>query len=86
MKQKTLMACLALLLSASVSGFSGDKANLSGTWTLDKDKSFSNGPEFDQTMTITHSGEKVGNRSAIVATSVKLHGTSPWHLTLCGWV
>ena len=59
MKLKTLLACLALILSGSVSGFSGDKSNLSGTWTLDKDKSFSNGPEFDQTMTITHSGEKV---------------------------
>jgi len=59
MKSKTLFACLALLLSTSVAGFAGDKANLSGTWTLDKDKSFSNGPEFDQTMTITHSGEKV---------------------------
>src|SRR5215510_2587882 len=59
MKLKTFLACLALLLSATVSGFAGDKADLSGTWTLDKDKSFSNGPEFDQTMTITHSGEKV---------------------------
>ena len=59
MKLKTSLACLALLLSVSVSGFSGEKANLSGTWALDKDKSFSNGPDFDQTMTINHSGEKV---------------------------
>ena len=59
MKLKTSLACLALLLSVSVSGFSGKKANLSGTWALDKDKSFSNGPDFDQTMTINHSGEKV---------------------------
>ncbi|HEU0176847.1 MAG TPA: hypothetical protein VFV58_21475 [Blastocatellia bacterium] len=59
MNLKTLLACLALLLFATVFGFGGEKANLSGTWTLDKDRSFSNGPEFDQTMTITHSGEKV---------------------------
>jgi hypothetical protein len=59
MRLKTLLACLALLFSASVAGFAGDNPNLSGTWTLDKDKSFSNGPEFDQTMTITQSGEKV---------------------------
>ena len=59
MKLKTSLACLALLLSVLVSGFAGEKANLSGTWALDKDRSFSNGPEFDQTMTITHSGEKV---------------------------
>jgi hypothetical protein len=59
MKLKTLLACLALLLYTSTFGFAGEKANLSGTWTLDKDKSFSNGPEFDQTMTIAHSDEKV---------------------------
>ena len=44
MKLKTLLACLALLLYTSASGFAGEKANLSGTWTLDKAKSFSNGP------------------------------------------
>ena len=59
MNLKTSLACLAFLLFAAVSSPAGEKANLSGTWTLDKDKSFSNGPEFDQTMTITHSGEKV---------------------------
>jgi hypothetical protein len=59
MKLKTLLACLALLFYASAPGFASEKANLSGTWTLNKDKSFSNGPEFDQTMTIAHSGEKV---------------------------
>jgi hypothetical protein len=59
MKLKTLLACLALLLYTSAFGFGDEKANLSGTWTLDKAKSFSNGPEFDQTMTIAHSDEKV---------------------------
>jgi len=59
MKLKTLIACIALLLYASVSGFADEKANLSGTWTLNKDKSFSNGPEFDQTITIAHSDEEM---------------------------
>jgi hypothetical protein len=40
-------------------GLDGEKANLSGTWKFDQDKSHSNGPGFDQTMTITHSGEKL---------------------------
>ncbi len=48
-----------MLLLVSFSGFAGEKANLSGTWKLDQDKSFSNGPGFEQTMTITHSGDKV---------------------------
>ncbi|MBO0860710.1 MAG: hypothetical protein J2P21_19950 [Chloracidobacterium sp.] len=59
MRLKTSVACLAFLLFASVSSSAGEKANLSGTWMLDKDKSFSNGPEFDQMMTISHTGEKV---------------------------
>lgn len=59
MKLKTLLACIAFLLSVAVSGSAGEKANLSGTWKLDQDRSFSNGPGFDQTMTIAHSGEKV---------------------------
>lgn len=59
MKLKTLLACLTASLFISIAVFAGEKANLSGTWKLDQDKSFSNGPGFDQTMTITHSGEKV---------------------------
>jgi hypothetical protein len=56
---KTKLACLMFLLFVSASGFAGEKVNLSGTWKLDQDKSHSNGPGFDQTMTIIHSGEKV---------------------------
>jgi len=59
MRMKTMFARLAFLLFISVYGSAGDKANLSGTWKFDQDKSHSNGPGFDQTMTITHSGEKV---------------------------
>src|SRR5215470_8487355 len=59
MNLKTSLACLAFLLFAAVSSSAGEKGKPNGTRTLDKDKSFSNGPEFDQTMTITHSGEKV---------------------------
>lgn len=37
----------------------GGKANLSGTWKFDRDRSHSNNPAFDQTMTIAHTGDKV---------------------------
>ncbi|MGE0129954.1 MAG: hypothetical protein AB7U82_17870 [Blastocatellales bacterium] len=59
MKLKTLFSCLLFLLFVSVPVSAGGKANLSGTWKLDPDKSHSNGPGFDQTMTIAHSAEKV---------------------------
>jgi hypothetical protein len=59
MKLKTLFFSLVWSLCLASFALSGDKANLSGTWVLDKDKSFSNGPGFEQTMTFTHTGEKV---------------------------
>jgi hypothetical protein len=59
MKLKMLLSSFALLLCVTSSAVSGEKADLSGTWTLDKDKSFNNGPGFEQTMTFTHTGEKV---------------------------
>ncbi len=40
-------------------GFAADKPNFSGTWVLDKDKSFSNPPGLEQTMTITHNGDQI---------------------------
>ncbi len=40
-------------------GFAADKPNFSGTWVLDKDKSFSNPPGFDQTMTVMHNGDQI---------------------------
>jgi hypothetical protein len=48
---------LFALLGAPSSG--GEKANFSGAWVLDKDKSFSNPPGFEQTMTVTHSGDRL---------------------------
>ncbi|MBL8207603.1 MAG: hypothetical protein JNM09_25445 [Blastocatellia bacterium] len=40
-------------------GFAAAKPNLSGTWKLDKDRSFSNAAGLDQTMTIVHNGDEV---------------------------
>jgi hypothetical protein len=52
---KAVIALLSLLCL----GLAADKPNFSGTWTLDKDKSFSNPPGLEQTMTITHSGDRI---------------------------
>ena len=59
MKPKMLLSSFALLLCVAGFVVSGDKANLSGTWVMDKDKSFNNGPGFEQTMTFTHTGDTV---------------------------
>jgi hypothetical protein len=59
MRMKTLLVCMVFLYSVSISATGAERANLSGTWKFDQEKSHSNGAGFDQTMTITHSGEKV---------------------------
>jgi hypothetical protein len=56
MKTSLTLATLIALFLVAQAGHAEGQVNLSGTWTLDKDKSFSNGPEFDQTMTIVQSG------------------------------
>lgn len=57
MKLSKSLACFVLLIS--VLGFAAEKPNFSGAWVLDKDKSFSNQPGLEQTMTITHEGDSL---------------------------
>lgn len=52
---KSIIAMFCLLTLS----FAAAKPNLSGTWKLDKDRSFSNAPGLDQTMTIVHRGDEV---------------------------
>ena len=59
MRIQTMIARAAALVLMCGAGLAGDKANFSGTWVLDKDKSFSNGPGLDQTMTVTHAGDAI---------------------------
>ena len=67
MKIKPTIASLTVLLFALGIGIAGDKANFSGKWRLDKDRSFSNPSGLDQTMTISHNGDQV-KLEAIVKT------------------
>lgn len=56
--------------------FAADQPNFSGTWTLDKDKSFSNPAGLEQTMTVTHDGEVitlVGKQKTTRAGEVELN-------------
>lgn len=55
MKRSTMnIVSLSILLAASIAASGQQRPDFSGTWVLDKDRSFSNGAGFDQTMTITH--------------------------------
>lgn len=57
MKLSKSLACLVLLTGAF--SFAAEKTNFSGTWVLDKDRSFSTQPGLEQTMTITHQGDSL---------------------------
>ena len=57
MRFKSAILSIATLLGAL--SFAADKPNFSGTWVLDKDKSFSNPAGLEQTMTITHNGDQI---------------------------
>lgn len=59
MKTKRVYSCVVCVFLLACVTLAGDKVNLSGTWVLDKDKSFSNGPGFEQTMKLTHTGDNV---------------------------
>ena len=65
------------ILSVILSGQSAaaQQPNFSGTWALDAEKSFSNGAQFDQTMTIVHEGQTIKieaqQKNARGATTIK---------------
>jgi len=45
----------------------GSRPDFSGDWVLDKNRSFSNPPGLDQTMTIVHNGEEVGIKAKVTS-------------------
>jgi hypothetical protein len=57
-KSITINFTITLLGFSSLS-FAANKPNFSGTWVLDKDRSFSNPPGLEQTMTITHNDDQI---------------------------
>jgi len=57
MRSKPAIAGFLALIGVLGIGFSADKPDYSGTWVLDKERSFSNPSGFDQQMSITQKGE-----------------------------
>jgi len=64
---KAFAICFTLICALSI-GFAANKANFTGTWKLDKDRSFSNPAGLDQTMTITHAGDQVKFEAVVITT------------------
>lgn len=77
MKPMQILIAMVCLLTLS---FVAAKPNLSGTWKLDKDRSFSNAPGLDQTMTIVHNGDEVKLEAKVTVQGRETQVSETWML------
>ncbi len=70
---------IALIMLMSLSLAAG-KPDLSGTWVLDKTRSFSNPPGLDQTMTIVHKGDEVSLHASVIVQGKETLVNETWVL------
>lgn len=76
MKLPQILFRLALLLLTMSTAQCGGKPVLSGfngSWVMDKEKGFNNGPGFDQMMTITQTGDQI----KIIGKEITQQGEQP---------
>ena len=59
MKPKLVMSCAVAVLFVSQIALALAKPDFSGTWVMDTNRSFSNPPELEQTLTVVHTGEQI---------------------------
>ena len=77
MKPMQILSAMVCLLTLS---FAAAKPNLSGTWKLDKDRSFSNAPGLEQTMTIVHNGDEVKLEAKVTVQGRETQVSETWRL------
>jgi hypothetical protein len=58
MARKTLLT-VAAIMALSLFAFAATKPDFSGTWTMDRARSFGLPPDMNQTMVITHKGDQI---------------------------
>ena len=56
---KLKVSCSVVVLCLFVIAVTASKPDFTGTWVMDKDRSFSNPPGFEQTLTIVHTGDQI---------------------------
>lgn len=59
MKPKLVLSCNVTFLCILQVAFALPKPDFSGTWVLDKNRSFSNPPGLEQTLVIVHTGDQI---------------------------
>ena len=68
MKLKLMISCAVTFLSLSQVAPALAKPDFSGTWVLDKDRSFSNPAGLEQTLIVIHSDDQIKLESKLVTT------------------
>lgn len=59
MNKKLLITCALAALCVSQSAWGPAKPDFSGTWVMDVNRSFSNPPGLEQTLTVVHTGDQI---------------------------
>ncbi|HYV07350.1 MAG TPA: hypothetical protein VFB82_22330 [Blastocatellia bacterium] len=66
MKRKTTIVCSLTVLCVVQIAFALEKPDFSGTWVLDKNRSFNNPAGLEQTLNIVHTGNQIKLDSKVV--------------------
>jgi hypothetical protein len=59
MNPKALGVCPFVIICISLNAVALSKPDFTGTWVMDKDRSFSNPPSLEQTLTIVQTGDQI---------------------------
>lgn len=74
------VAALVAALMAVALCLAAQKINISGTWVLDKAKSFSNPAGLDQTLTLVHNGDEIKVETKLVIQGKETMVNETWTL------
>ena len=66
MSHKSVIGCAILVLCLGQLAFALEKPDFSGTWVLDKNRSFNNPAGLEQTLNIVHTGNQIKLDSKVV--------------------
>lgn len=59
MNPRALVICALIITCLSLNAVALSKPDFTGTWVMDKDRSFSNPPGLEQTLTIVQTGDQI---------------------------
>jgi hypothetical protein len=80
MKTRSILLLVGFLSFTAIVGAQNQKSDFSGTWAMDKNRSFTGGAALDQTMTISHAGVDFKMDAKLVTTQGEREVHEAWVL------